>query len=679
MKKNILLLLIFSVLLFSFTFESHQPSMINNIVVQFVATNGYGNNLYVDNLMLGVQYQYDVAVSSLNNIPKDSNYTFTGTNPFKIAPNVTILNVGTATASSFNVTMIVGSYNSTKPVSSISSGGSIDVIFDSLTITPNVPMNITIYSSWSLDQNKTNDTLKQFTYYMPGTRRNVVFEAYTSSTCAPCASQNPYLDAFISARFDTIVPIKYHMNWPSPGNDPMYHANPTQNNERRYYYSINAVPTLVIDGVHIQVSGYSTLSNLLNPYTARLQKGSPLSVTVTDTKIAGDSILANVTVNVISPLPSGNYKLRVSSISRRITYSSPPGTNGETDFKDVFRFMYPNTTGTTISTTPGTYNFQFKYKLTPLANAVDTIYYTAAFVQNDVTKEIINAAKGRNYQVVTKVQTQPNPENTKPIQAPSFITSDGKIISGSNTYQTMAGFNYEPFEGNFPPAGWTIINPDNGLTWVQYTGANGPMFSGTKSVKMPFYDYSSSGQIDYLVSKVYNGLDYSDSIKFNWAYAQYPGYTDALQVKVSTDGGTSFPYTIFNRSGATLATAPSTSSSFVPTGPSQWGHFAVLIGSFISNIKKIGSELPDKFILEQNFPNPFNPITNIIYSIPKNTKVTLKVYDIKGTLIATLVDEYQTAGIYLSQFDGKDLSSGVYFYKLETSDFVSVKKMSLIK
>lgn len=679
MKKILFSILIMSVVLFSFTFESDQPTMINNIVVQFIATNGYGNNLYVDNLMLGVQFQYDVAVGSLNNIPKDSNYTFTGNNPFKIAPNVTLLNVGTSAASGFNVTMTAGSYTSTKPVSNIPVASSLNVIFDSLTITPNVPLNIVIYSSWGADQNKSNDTLKQFTLYLPGARRNVVFEAYTSATCSPCASQNPYLDAFIAARFDTIVPIKYHMNWPSPGNDPMYLANPTQNTERRNYYSINAVPTLVIDGVHIQVSGYSTLANLLNPYTARLQKGSPLSVTVVDTKITGDSILANVTVNVISPLPSGNYKLRVASISRRVTYSSPPGTNGETDFKDVFRFMYPNTTGTTISATPGTYNFQFKYKLTPLANAVDTIYYTAAFVQNDVTKEIINAAKGRNYQVIANLNNQVKTSDSKAIPAPNFVTSDGKTITGSNTYQLMAGFNYEPFEGNFPPAGWTIINPDNGLTWVQYTGANGPMFSGTKSVKMPFYDYSSTGQIDYLTSKVYNGLDFTDSIKFNWAYAQYPGYTDALQVKISTDGGSTFPYTIFNRSGATLATAPSTTSSFVPSGPSQWGHFAITINSFISSIKKIGSEIPNEYILEQNFPNPFNPLTNIVYSIPKNTKVSLKVYDIRGVLVATLADEIQTAGVYFVQFDGSNLASGIYFYKLETEDFVSVKKMSLIK
>ena len=75
-----------------------------------------------------------------------------------------------------------------------------------------------------------------------------MFEAFTSTTCAPCASQNPYLDAFVQARFDTVIAIKYHVWWPAAG-DPMYMANVNQNSARVYTYSITSVPCLQIDGV----------------------------------------------------------------------------------------------------------------------------------------------------------------------------------------------------------------------------------------------------------------------------------------------------------------------------------------------------------------------------------------------------------------------------------------------
>jgi hypothetical protein len=184
--------------------------------------------------------------------------------------------------------------------------------------------------------------------------------------------------------------------------------------------------------------------------------------------------------------------------------------------------------------------------------------------------------------------------------------------------------------------------------------------------------------MDYLKSKVYNNIDLTDSLKFNWAHAVYTGYTERMQVQVSTNGGTTYPYTIFDKSGATLATAPASSSDFIPTA-AQWGRFAIAMGNVITAIHQIGTETPTSFALNQNYPNPFNPVTNISYMIPKSSKVSLKVYDIKGQLISTLFEGNQNEGIYLTQFDGSKLASGVYFYKLEAGDFKEVRKMTLLK
>lgn len=96
-------------------------------------------------------------------------------------------------------------------------------------------------------------------------------------------------------------------------------------------------------------------------------------------------------------------------------------------------------------------------------------------------------------------------------------------------------------------------------------------------------------------------------------------------------------------------------------------------------IQTIGNEIPKTFSLSQNYPNPFNPVTNIKFSIPKAGAVTLKVYDMLGREAAELVNEFKPAGNYLVDFNAAHLSSGVYFYRIQTPDFSEVKKMVLVK
>jgi photosystem II stability/assembly factor-like uncharacterized protein len=85
------------------------------------------------------------------------------------------------------------------------------------------------------------------------------------------------------------------------------------------------------------------------------------------------------------------------------------------------------------------------------------------------------------------------------------------------------------------------------------------------------------------------------------------------------------------------------------------------------------------FSLDQNYPNPFNPTTMISYHLASSGDVTLKLYDVLGNEVATLVDEFRNAGSYEVTFDASSLSSGIYFYKLQAGDFVETKKMILMK
>ncbi len=92
-----------------------------------------------------------------------------------------------------------------------------------------------------------------------------------------------------------------------------------------------------------------------------------------------------------------------------------------------------------------------------------------------------------------------------------------------------------------------------------------------------------------------------------------------------------------------------------------------------------GSTIPLTYELSQNYPNPFNPVTTIKYQLPKNGSVTLKIYDILGKEVATLVNEQKNQGRYSVNFDASRLASGVYIYRLQVNDYVNSKKMLLLK
>ena len=103
------------------------------------------------------------------------------------------------------------------------------------------------------------------------------------------------------------------------------------------------------------------------------------------------------------------------------------------------------------------------------------------------------------------------------------------------------------------------------------------------------------------------------------------------------------------------------------------------IGGTVTDVEGEKSEIPTTFDLNQNYPNPFNPETKISYQLPVSGKVSLKVFDVLGREVATLVDEVKEAGTYDVSFSGKAFASGAYFYKFQSGNYVKIKKMTLLK
>jgi hypothetical protein len=103
---------------------------------------------------------------------------------------------------------------------------------------------------------------------------------------------------------------------------------------------------------------------------------------------------------------------------------------------------------------------------------------------------------------------------------------------------------------------------------------------------------------------------------------------------------------------------------------------SILVGVDNSNNKII---VPTEYILEQNYPNPFNPTTTIKYSIPHASKIKIQIYDILGREVATVINEMKSAGTYTATFNAANMSSGVYFYRLQAGSFTETKKLLLLR
>lgn len=128
----------------------------------------------------------------------------------------------------------------------------------------------------------------------------------------------------------------------------------------------------------------------------------------------------------------------------------------------------------------------------------------------------------------------------------------------------------------------------------------------------------------------------------------------------------------FNFAYPTTAQSYTAGTDGKPLGALNWFGMTVDVNDNLS-------EIPENFELHQNYPNPFNPTTKISYNLPANSFVTLKIYNVLGKEIAVLVNGEQQAGRYELNFNASNLTSGVYFYKIETESFTKTNKMLLMK
>lgn len=220
-------------------------------------------------------------------------------------------------------------------------------------------------------------------------QRMVLAEESTSSTCGPCASQNPAFDALLQANADIVTAIKYHVWWPAPGNDPMYLHNPVDNAARTNYYGINSVPRAVMEGSYYNGQPASVSQNMLNNLAA---VPSPFEIQIQQEISPNEDSIYLTTLIKATEDVSGNMVAHVVVIEKHIGFSSPPGTNGEKDFYNVMKKLLPSKSGTTMPSSMSAGDYIILQNAWKLENVYDINELGAvAFVQDNTSKDVHQA------------------------------------------------------------------------------------------------------------------------------------------------------------------------------------------------------------------------------------------------------------------------------------------------
>ena len=248
---------------------------------------------------------------------------------------------------------------------------------------------------------------------------------------------------------------------------------------------------------------------------------------------------------------------------------------------------------------------------------------------------------------------------------------------------------------------WTVINTGGTCVWEVYYPPypNAYTLPAASSGPVAGADANHCGSGSTTLSTLTLANDVNcqgrDNIALEWDNDwRHLDAQDVARVQVSYNGGVTWvtlvewagvskrnSHELYMLPGAT--NNPNVKVRFVSIQPGWDWWWAIdnvkISADVVSNVKTVSNEIPDDYSLSQNYPNPFNPKTNIDFSILEKEMVTLKVFNMLGVEVASLVDGFRNAGTYTVEFDGSDLSSGTYFYRIQTNDFIKVKRMMLVK
>lgn len=374
----------------------------------FLTGNAYQIDYwFIDDVILYTPFQTDLMIKSID----VSKYTSPGMKDVKVS----VQNVGVNQITSFDAYY------------TIDGGTPVAQAFTGLTLNPGQSIVKTFSQQWDVatgtysievlanninltgdDDDMSNNTLSKPIHIASQTVTNLpLFEEFTSSTCAPCASFNSSVfTPFMNTYAGQYAIVKYQMSWPAPG-DPYYTA---EGGVRRAYYGVSGVPTLETGG---KVTS-TTSPAVTTAFNDEKNKLTFFDINATS-NVTGTTVTANI--EVLPYITVNNFKLH-AAIVEKITTGNV-ASNGETSFKYVMMKMLPDANGTTVSFTDGTpYLVEFTQDLSATNIEEYNDLALIVFIQNDETKEVFQSLM-INSPLITSVETNsfgltsiyPNPTN----------------------------------------------------------------------------------------------------------------------------------------------------------------------------------------------------------------------------------------------------------------------------
>jgi hypothetical protein len=308
-------------------------------------------------------------------------------------------------------------------------------------------------------------------------QRLVMFEEFTQASCGPCAQQNAVFDPLLLNNLDKATSVRYHTSW--PGVDPMWSQNPTDVAARVTYYNVNAVPFCFMDGVAPTGSSYTGApANVTQAMIdAEYAVPSPFTISMFQWLSSGnDTIFVNM-VGQCTQAFSGALVAQLVIIEKHIHFTTPPGSNGETDFYNVMKKMLPTAAGTVLPTSfqPGDYFIvQGSWKL---ANVYSLSQLSAVgFIQNNTNKTVQQAGNSTDSIPLTMpynndVQLM-SASNISPTNCSGSVAPVVTIRNNGNNTVTSMTINYTVNNGNLATYTW-----NGSLATLQQTVVSLPAYN----------------------------------------------------------------------------------------------------------------------------------------------------------------------------------------------------------